>query len=132
MDGRYFAVRLADAQILWEKAQSARSAEIYAAPAVMGDAVIFASRSDTVFRVNRLTGAIEWVMHTRGDVNSSPVINGEHVIFGSSDGNIYRVGLSNGVQAWSYNTGSAISASPAIGQRRLVIGTEGGTIYCFG
>lgn len=132
MDGRYWGVRLADAQILWEKAEPSRTGAIYAAPAVIGDAVIFASRSDTVFRANRATGEIEWTTHTRSDVNSSPVINGNHVIFGSSDGNIYRVGLSNGQKAWSFNASSPISASPAVGQRRLVIGTEGGTIYCFG
>lgn len=132
MDGRYWGVRLSDARILWERAEVSRSGAIYAAPAVMGDALIFASRSDTVFRANRATGEVEWTAHTRSDVNSSPVINGGQVLFGSSDGNIYRVGLNDGQKNWTYNTGSAISASPAIGQRRLVIGTEGGTIYCFG
>jgi len=132
LEGRYYAVRLSDAAILWRHEEQSRSAAIYAAAAVMGDAVVFASRSNNVFRVSRETGAVEWTFPTRGDVNSSPVINGGHVIFGSGDGNIYRVRLSDGRQVWSFSVGAAMSASPAIGRRRLVIGAEDGAVHCFG
>ncbi len=132
MDGRYWGVRLSDAKMLWEREEPSRSAAIFASAAVIGDALIFASRSDDVFRADRDTGAVEWTFATRSDVNSSPVINGDHVIFGSSDGNIYRVRLADGRKAWSFDLGSPVSASPAVGQRRLVIGTDGGTVYCFG
>jgi len=132
LEGKYYAVRLSDAAVLWQHEEQTRTSGIYASAAVMGDAVIFASRSNNVFRVNRGTGNVEWSFATRSDVDSSPVINGSHVLFGSSDGNIYRIALSNGQQVWSFNAGAAISASPAVGQRRLVVGAADGAVYCFG
>lgn len=132
MDGRYWGVRLSDAKILWAREEDSRTSAIYASAAVMGDAAVFASRSDDVFCVDLASGRTKWTFATRSDVNSSPVINHGHVIFGSSDGNIYRVRLSDGQKVWSFNAGAPISASPAIGQRRLVIGAEDGAVYCFG
>ncbi|MGC9320249.1 MAG: PQQ-binding-like beta-propeller repeat protein, partial [Armatimonadota bacterium] len=128
----YWGVRVSDAEILWERQEDSASSALYAAPAVIGDAVVFGSRSNDVFRVHRATGKVQWTFATRSDVNSSPVINRDHVLFGSSDGNVYRVRLSDGKKVWSYDTGGPISASPAVGQRRLVIGNESGVVYCFG
>ncbi len=91
LEGKYYAVRLSDAAIVWQHEEPSRTSGIYASAAVMGDAVVFASRSNNVFRVDRATGNVAWTFATRSDVDSSPVINGSHVIFGSSDGNVYRV-----------------------------------------
>lgn len=132
LEGKYYAVRLSDAAVLWQHEEPSRTSGIYASAAVIGDAVVFASRSNNVFRVDRASGEVEWTFSTRSDIDSSPVINGDHVFFGSSDGNIYRIALSNGRQVWSFHAGAAISASPAVGQRRLVIGAADGAVYCFG
>jgi outer membrane protein assembly factor BamB len=132
MDGAYYSVRLSDARVMWQREETRTGAAIFASAAVIGDAVIFPSRSNAVFRVHRKTGREVWSFSTRGDVNSSPVINGQHVFFGSGDGNLYRVRLADGVKDWQFSAGAGISASPAIGQRRLVIGAEDGAVYCFG
>jgi len=132
MDGTYYSVRLSDAKIMWQRQEARQGAAIFASAAVVEDAVIFASRSNAVFRVNRDTGKEIWSFRTRGDVNSSPVVNGGDVFFGSADGNLYRVRLADGVKTWQFSAGAGISASPAIGQRRLVIGAEDGAVYCFG
>ena len=125
-------MRLSDAAILWQHREAGSSAAIYASAAVMGDAVVFASRSNHVFRVSRTTGAVQWTFSTRGDVNSSPVINGSDVLVGSEDGNLCRLRLADGARLWSFSTGAPANASPAIGQRRLVIGAGDGAVYCFG
>ena len=132
MEGSYYAVRVSDGKLLWSREDPGRNAAIHASAAVIGDAVVFASRSNSVFRVDATTGDTVWTFATRGDVDSSPVINVGHVIFGASDGNIYRVRLSDGAEVWRYTAGSRFTASPAVGGRRLVIGAEDGAVYCFG
>ena len=98
----------------------------------LGDAVIFASRSKKIFRLNRATGKVVWYYRTPGEVESSPVIAGNTIFAGCMDGKLYAFSLANGKKLWQYDAGAGIKASPAIGQGRLVIGSTDGAIYCFG
>ena len=137
MGGKYLAVRCRDAKVVWqfggedEDEHGDRDAS-FAAAAVSGERVVFASRSGKVFCVNGKTGKEIWAASAKDGVDSSPVIVGDRVFFGSDDGNLYGVRLADGKRVWTFAAGAAVTASPAVGRGRLVIGTDDGAVYCFG
>lgn len=129
--GVYLAAAVPSGKLAWKVAENEPGAACYASAAVGGGAVIFASRSKRVFRVNPANGKAKWTFHTRGEVNSSPVICGRTVFVGSGEGALYGIEVATGKKVWEFRTGGEIKASPAIGEGRLVIGSTDGYLYCF-
>jgi outer membrane protein assembly factor BamB len=131
LDGEYLAMRVSDGKVLWTHKEQTTDG-IYANPAVQGGAVIFASRSSNVFRVDANTGAVRWKFRARSEVESSPVISGSVLFVGSDGGDLYALDLANGTKLWQFKAGAEIKTSPAIAHDRMIIGTGDGAVYCFG
>lgn len=117
-------------EIAWKHTGS--KAPIFSSPAVTGNKVIFGSRDDFVYALDRDDGQQLWAFKTLGEVDGSPAVCGDRVIVGSGDGRLYMLDLANGKEVWSYEIGRPIVSSPAVAQGVVVIGCDNGTVYAFG
>ncbi|MEN6641164.1 MAG: PQQ-binding-like beta-propeller repeat protein [Armatimonadia bacterium] len=132
MSGDYAAVRTSGA-VLWQTVVGKSSGGAsFGSPAASGSYVVFPSRNNSVFCLDRATGATRWRFNVKGEADSSPAIAGNRVFFGADDGNFYGVTLDGGRLVWRFRAGPRVAAGPAIGQGKMVISASDGTVYCFG
>ena len=96
-----------DGHIVWKVKESGEGG-CYASAAVVGNAVVFASRSRRILCADAATGRTRWSFRTKGDVDSSPVVAGGTVFAGSGVGVLYALRLADGKKVWQLAAGGAI------------------------
>ena len=110
------------------KWQFAAEEWIFAAPAVLGDAVYATSYDGNVYALDRETGAERWRLATGQPIIASPAAAGEQVFVAGMDGIVYALAAADGAEQWRAtlgdgSAGNGITASPAI---------VGDTVYAAG
>ena len=114
-----WAVRATDGRVLWQTTGTAAEMGVMgvAAPAVLGNTVVFAFPSGQVLAADRETGATLWTAQIAGtrtgraiawirDVTGDPVISGGRVYGGTSAGRINAVDMQTGIEDWSARDGA--------------------------
>ena len=87
------------------------------------------SLSNTLHALDPKTGAIKWVMRTRGPVKGGIVDENGTLYFGDLAGYLWAVKASNGAVIGCKNMHSAFNVgSPIVAGQTLIIGSKGGTI----
>jgi outer membrane protein assembly factor BamB len=132
LTGIYAAMNTGTGKLIWKMQEHGDDAQCYASAAVTANAVVFASRSGQVFRIDPKSGRATWSYRAPTAYNSSPVIAGNVIWQGSDDGVLAAIDLATGHKLFSFTAGNAIKGSPALASGRLLIGTTGGTLYCLG
>jgi outer membrane protein assembly factor BamB len=129
--GTFFAIDWKKGTVLWRWENMAR-AELIASPAVVPEAVIFASHDRHIRALNPTSGKPIWTFPNHGRVDSSPVVVSNRIFFGSTDGRIYAIDRATGKKVWDYEAGGSFIAAPAVAANRLLIASEDGILYCLG
>jgi outer membrane protein assembly factor BamB len=119
--GELSAVDLADGSLAW---RSELGGEVYAAPAIAGDALYVAvgSPAPALVRLDPRTGTVVWTTVVGSQsLRSAPAIADGHVVVGESDGTWHSVSTATGAVEW-------ITAVPGIVQMTGAL-IQDGTIY---
>lgn len=94
-----------------------------ATPAV-GPDMIYAPVGDTIYAIDRRTGALVWEQATGGEIYSSPALADGILYFGSRDGNLWALDAEDGSVEWRYPTGGPVDCSPVIAYGVCYFGSD--------
>lgn len=94
-----------------------------ATPAV-GPDMIYAPVGDTMYALDRTTGALVWDQATGGEIYSSPALADGILYFGSRDGNLWALNAEDGSVEWRYPTGGPVDCSPVIAYGVCYFGSD--------
>ena len=106
-----------DGTLLWRRDLGA---DIYATPAVFGDAVYAGSDANFFFILEAATGEVRVHLRTEGDVDTGIAVNEEGQAFFGAGRDLWCV-TPQGTLAWRFRAGDKIFSAPAI--------ADDGTIY---
>lgn len=104
--------------------------------------IIVPSKDDNMYGINPLTGNVQFIYETNGDVESPSFFEhlelGTVIVFGSSDGLLHMIDTNgNSVNEWPKNINGAIIGSPVIsdidndGFTDIIVGQAEGKLYGF-
>ena len=99
--------------LAWKYATEAEQFNAVATPAVDENAV-YAPVGDTIYALDRATGALLWEQSAGDEILSSPAIADGILYFGSRDDNLWAVDTRDGSVDWRYATGGGIDSPPVI------------------
>jgi outer membrane protein assembly factor BamB len=102
----------------------------YASAAVGADRVYLGGLDDTVYALDRATGAVAWQFDRSGSlVDSSPTLDDGRVFVGSGAGGVYALWSTNGTVDWRTPTDSAVVSSPTVAGGTVYVGSNDGTVW---
>lgn len=104
--------------------------ELFTAPAVSKDRVVFFGADGTVYGLARDTGKKVWSFDSGAMVPVAPVIAGDNAIV-VTDGKLVFLALADGKKGWSYTAGDEATA-PAVVDGKIIVGTGTGEVIAFG
>ncbi|MEA3557822.1 MAG: PQQ-binding-like beta-propeller repeat protein [Candidatus Thermoplasmatota archaeon] len=97
--------------LLWEfRSDSAISTSMISG----GNWVLFGTENGTIYRLNSISGALEWKTGIGSTIRATPLYI-DHlgdVIVCDSSGKVTALSIEDGIQLWRYDTGSEIVSSP--------------------
>jgi len=108
-EGRIFALRTSDGEVLWTQWVERGSCE---APLVMGDIAYFATSSG-VFALSVQDGSIVWFFEIAMGANeTSPLLAGDLLVVCGYDGVVYGLDAQTGAEVWTRNVVDDAPPSP--------------------
>jgi len=127
---QFYAFRLAPAPppvsgYMWRIPLGRSSAS---SPIVTND-YIYTTSDNRMYRIDLLTGNIDWVFYAGDTLRSSPALTNNILYVGSEDGNLYAVDANTGQSIWYYTTEDEITSSPAVADGVVYIGSHDGKLY---
>lgn len=106
--------------------------KIQAPPTVIGNRVVFASRT-TLWAIDVATGRLVWAFHHGVEgwpTTSSPAVMGNVVYVGLGSGSqLWAINLLDGHVLWSFDTGDRITSTPIAQTETVYIATWHGLIF---
>lgn len=126
-----------DAPLVWSlKDQVADKAGVWGTPALYEDLVVVATYQNTVYGLDRESGAVRWTQEVPGPLMGSPVIVDGVWIQGGCDGVLRGFDVSDTSRApeqlWEITLGGCIESTPAVWEGRVYVGTRGGYFFALG
>lgn len=122
LDGRVFALNLADGKEKWAKKFETG---FNASPSVKDGHVYLGDQDGLFYCLDAKTGEPKWKHTTEAEINSCAGFWNEFVVVGSQDGNLYCLHAKSGEEKWKMTTGDQIRCSPTIaGNRSFVAGCD--------
>ena len=116
--GGVYAIDPATGADLWAFTQAGVK---FSAVAIAGDAV-YVSGGDTLYALNRTTGALLWSVDLEENIqSSSPLIVDGVAYVGSTAGTVYAIDLATHAEVWSHDVGSPIRYSLAASKNLLIV-----------
>lgn len=109
--------------LAWKYATEAETFNAVATPAVDENAV-YAPVGDTIYAIDRLTGALLWEQSAGDEILSSPAIADGILYFGSRDDNPWAIDTRDGSVEWRYATGGGIDTPPVIAYGVIYFGSD--------
>ncbi len=85
-----------------------------AAPVLLPDMLIVATRNGQVYAMTPIDKRFLWRFEARGPVSATPVVAGDWLIVASEDRRVYAVDLDTGEMVWQYLTTEPLSHSPVV------------------
>lgn len=129
-DGRVFALKPADGELLWKTKTKARVAS---GPVVAGGHVLVGTLDGEVIALKRADGAPLWRSAVSSEVLAAPSSDGERVVARCVDGRIFGLAAADGSRLWSFDrtvpnlTLRGLSA-PLISGLRVITGLDNGHV----
>ena len=125
MDGKLFALNLADGKPLWS--QQIGSGFI-ASPAVRGDMLYIGDIDGVFYAVDLKTGQPKWKYEAGAQIDSGANFWQDNVLFGSQDANLYCLNIDGklaGKLVWKFAIQDQIRCTPTVvGDRSFVAGCD--------
>lgn len=109
--------------LTWKYTTGDEKSTPVATPAV-GPDMIYAPVGDTMYALDRATGALVWEQATGGEIYSSPALAEGILYFGSRDGNLWALNAEDGSVEWRYPTGGPVDCSPVIAYGVCYFGSD--------
>jgi outer membrane protein assembly factor BamB len=102
-------------QIRWRRSLSAETnGAIRAGPVPTPYGLVVATTADTLYLIDRETGAVRSRMPTPGSVLSTPATDGRGLYFGTTSGRVIAVDLGSWTVRWDRPAGDAVYGAPAL------------------
>ena len=99
--------------LLWKFTTENNAPSLVATPAV-GEDTVYVPLGDTIYAIDRHTGALKWDQAAGDTILSSPALVDGILYFGSRDTNLYAVNAEDGSIEWRYRTGGNVDCPPII------------------
>lgn len=116
--GGLYAIDPATGADLWVFAQPG----VQFSPAAISGNAVYVSGGDTLYALNRTTGALLWSVDLEENIQgSSPLLVDGVAYVGSTAGNVYAIDLATHAELWSANVGSPIRFSLAASKNLLIV-----------
>lgn len=109
--------------LMWKHTIEEEGALAVATPAV-GAEMIYAPIGDTIYALDRNTGALVWEQAAGDSIYSSPALVDGILYFGSRDDYLYAVNAEDGSIEWRFQTGGGIDCPPIIVDGVIYFGSD--------
>ncbi len=86
---------------------------------------------NTIYALDRQTGAERWAFHPPGEAMPTPLLDGEYLYAGTGDGHVYKLAADTGALVWKTDIVSFVSMSSLVsgGNLLFVGGTDPNFLY---
>jgi outer membrane protein assembly factor BamB len=126
MNGALYCLATADGNELWS---NKLEAEVYAAPGINGEDVLFTSESGTLSCRNKQDGSERWQFHIEAPLRCTPTISGGRAALAGCDSLLHLIDVADGKETATVAIDAPTGATPAMRDQRVYFGTEAGTFY---
>jgi outer membrane protein assembly factor BamB len=111
------------ASLAWKYATEAEQFTAVATPAV-DERAVYVPVGDTIYAIDRTTGALLWDQNAGDEVMSSPALADGILYFGSRDNNLWAINAEDGSVEWRYQTQGDIDTPPVISYGICYFGSD--------
>ncbi len=134
MDGRLYALNVADGSQKWRTVITSNGAIYTASPLIKNGLVYIGDYRGRCHAFRVSDGAAIWaydIPSPYANINSSPVLDGNTIYFASYDGKIYALDAGTGAYKWAtVSTGNPIASGMALVNGYIYVGTYS-NVYAF-
>lgn len=109
--------------LAWKYATEAEQFSAVATPAV-DERAVYAPVGDTMYAIDRVTGALLWEQSAGDEILSSPAIADGILYFGSRDNYLWAIDTADGSVEWRYQTQGGIDTPPVIAYGICYFGSD--------
>jgi outer membrane protein assembly factor BamB len=102
---------------------------VRAGPVATPYGLVVATTADTLYLLDRQTGAIRSRLPTPGTVLATPASDGRSLYFGTTDGRVVAVDLATWTVRWDRAAGDAVYGAPALVRDTLYVLTRDGRLW---
>ncbi len=126
MNGAMYCLATADGKELWSKKLEG---EVYAAPSINGDNVLFTCEAGTLSCRNKQDGSERWQFRIEAPLRCTPTISGGRAALAGCDSHLHLINVADGKETDAVEIDAPTGSTPAMRDQRVYFGTEGGTFY---
>ncbi|MGI5816945.1 MAG: PQQ-binding-like beta-propeller repeat protein [Armatimonadota bacterium] len=112
------------ASLLWKYTTEEENFNAVATPAV-DETSIYAPVGDTIYALDRGTGALRWQQTAGDEILSSPAIADGVLYCGTRDNSLLAIDTSNGSLEWRFRTQGPVDGTPVIAYGVAYFGSDG-------
>jgi len=105
------------------------SGAVRAGPLVTPNGLVVATTSDTLYLLDRLTGAVRSQLSLPGAVLATPATDGRRVYLATTNGRIVAVDLASWSVTWDRAAGDAVYGAPALVADTLFVLARDGRLW---
>jgi len=110
--------------LLWKYTTDEDEFDAVATPAV-DEVAVYAPVGDTVYAIERATGALLWDQTAGDEIVSSPAIADGVLYVGTRDSNLLAIDTANGSIQWRFQAAGAIDTPPVVAYGVIYFGSDG-------
>ncbi len=129
--GRFLAIDVKQAAVLWSFSLPDESRGFSASPSVTDKYIVIGAKDKFLYCLDRKTGARLWRYHGSDEFESSSLSDGVRALVFSVDGEGTVLELTTGRLISSYRLGAGVKGSPAFAAGYLTVGALDGSVYVF-
>lgn len=96
---------------------------------ITGGGRIYMVAANTVYALNKSTGAVIWSKGSIGTLSSTPAYDQENIYVASGNNILYKLNAATGAQIATYTAPSALNLAPLLANNRLYVVSASGVLY---
>ena len=112
--------------VLWRRPVSGA---VRAGPLVTGNGLVVATTNDTLYLLDRQTGAVRSQLTLPGAVLATPATDGRRIYLATANGRIVAVDLASWSVTWDRAAGDAVYGAPALVADTLFVLSRDGRLW---
>jgi outer membrane protein assembly factor BamB len=126
--GLVLRLATADGKVVWRRQLPGA---VRAAPVPTPNGLAVATTADTLFLLDRATGAVQRRLATAGTILGGPALgpDGKDVYFGTTGGHVVAVALPQLSVTWDVDAGDAVFGAPAVARDTVFALARNGTLW---
>jgi len=126
VDGWFAALSTAAGERIW---RTQLAGAVRAAPVVVSGGVIVATAADSLYLLDRTTGAIRARRGTAGTILAAPALADSVIVFGTTSGRLEACDTATLATRWNLDLGSEVIGAVAVQQDTAFVVTHDGELW---